>query len=91
MNITFNELRKLKHALPTGSVSKIAGELGIDEQTIRNYFGARKFTSGVNVGNHIQPGPDGGIVSLSDTSILDAAKKIIAEVEANKALQEVLR
>ena len=90
MNITFNELRRLKHALPTGSVSRIAKELGIEEQTVRNYFGAKKFTAGVDVGNHVQPGPDGGIVNLSDTAILDAAKRIITEVEADKALQEVM-
>ncbi len=91
MNITFNELRRIKHALPTGSVSKIAGELGIEEQTVRNYFGAKKFTSDVNVGNHVQPGPDGGIVSLSDTTILDVAQRIIAEKEVDQAVQEALK
>lgn len=86
MNITFNELRNIKHALPTGSVKRIANELGIDEQTVRNYFGAQKFENGVDVDSHIQPGPQGGIVSLSDTTILDAAKKILAEAEAQKSL-----
>jgi predicted transcriptional regulator len=79
MNITFEELRNIKHSLPTGSVYKIAKELGIDQQTVRNYFGAKKFGSGVNIDRHLQPGPDGGIVSLLDTTILDAAKKILAE------------
>ena len=36
MNITFDELRRIKHTLPTGSVSKIASELDIEEQTVRN-------------------------------------------------------
>ena len=36
MHITFNELRQIKHSLPTGSVSRIAKELDIDEQTVRN-------------------------------------------------------
>lgn len=77
MNITFEELRKIKHSLPTGSISKIAGKLGVEEQTIRNYFGAKKYENGQLVGNHIQPGPNGGIVSLEDTTILDLAKNII--------------
>jgi hypothetical protein len=79
MNITFNDLRKIKHSLPTGSVKRIAKELQIDEQTVRNYFGAKKFQDGEIVGNHIQPGPNGGFVLLEDTKILDLAKQIIAE------------
>ena len=43
MNITFEELRRIKHALPTGSVKRIADELNIEEQTVRNYFGAKKY------------------------------------------------
>ncbi|MGE5355956.1 MAG: DNA-binding protein [Deltaproteobacteria bacterium] len=80
MYITFNELRKIKHSLPTGSVKRIADELNIDEQSVRNYFGAMKYTSDEEiVGKHIQPGPDGGIVNLEDTEILDLAKKILEE------------
>lgn len=77
MNITFDELRSIKHRLPTGSVSRIASELGIEEQTVRNYFGANKFEQGDVTGKHLQPGPDGGIVSLADTIILDVARRII--------------
>lgn len=77
MNITFNELRKIKHGLPTGSVSRIAQKLGIEEQTVRNYFGAKKYGNGQVVDAHVQPGPDGGIVHLEDTSILDLARKMI--------------
>ena len=79
MNITFNELRQIKHSLPTGSVARIANELSIEEQTVRNYFGAKKFASGALTGLHIQPGPGGGIVNLEDTTILDTAKRIIEE------------
>lgn len=79
MNITFDELRRIKHQLPTGSVSRIAQELELDEQTVRNYFGAKDFDNGKLTGKHVQPGPDGGIVSLRDTTILDLAKKIISE------------
>ncbi|MCB0692542.1 MAG: DNA-binding protein [Saprospiraceae bacterium] len=83
MNITFDELRKIKHQLPTGGVHMIAEKLNIDEQTVRNYFGAKKFENGELVGNHIQPGPDGGIVQIEDETILKAAKEIIAENKAN--------
>ncbi|MEM9919206.1 MAG: DNA-binding protein [Bacteroidota bacterium] len=77
MNITFQELRRVKHSLPTGSIKRIAKELQIEEQTVRNYFGAQKYESGKLTGRHVQPGPDGGIVSLKDSSILEAALKII--------------
>ncbi len=82
MNISFNELRHIKHSLPTGSISKIANNLQVSEQTVRNYFGAAKFDEGKTTGNHIQPGPDGGIVHLETTTILDLAKRIISESEA---------
>ncbi len=79
MNLTFSELRNIKHRLPTGSVHRIAQELDIDEQTVRNYFGAMKYSDGEIVNKHIQPGPNGGIVNLEDTKILDAAMKILNE------------
>jgi hypothetical protein len=81
MNITFEELREIKHRLPTGSVKKIAEQLNISEQTVRNYFGANKFAEGDLTSNHLQPGPHGGIVSIEDTTILEVAKSIIAEAE----------
>lgn len=79
MNITFDELRQIKHQLPTGSVKRIAETLNIDEQTVRNYFGATKFEDGKTAGTHLQPGPNGGIVHIDDTTIIDLAKKIIQE------------
>ncbi len=81
MNITFDELRAIKHGLPTGSVQKIAQKLSIDEQTVRNYFGAKKYTNGQTVDMHIQPGPGGGIVHLEDLSILNAAKNILRQTK----------
>lgn len=74
MNITFNELREIKHNLPAGSIKKIAEQLNLDEQTVRNYFGAHHLE---NSGNHIQPGPNGGIVHIEDETILNLAKQII--------------
>jgi predicted transcriptional regulator len=79
MNITFEELRRIKHALPTGSVKRIADELQLEEQTVRNYFGAKKYENGQIVSQHIQPGPDGGIVMLEDDTILIVARRIIEE------------
>ncbi|HMN88439.1 MAG TPA: DNA-binding protein [Saprospiraceae bacterium] len=82
MTITVNELREIKHQMPTGSVKRIAKELNIDEQTVRNYFSAGKTSHGsitTDLHLHVQPGPDGGVVRLDDTTILDLAKRIIAE------------
>jgi predicted transcriptional regulator len=79
MNITFEELRRIKHALPHGSVAQIAQELNIDEQTVRNYFGAHKYQEGEVVEFHLEPGPNGGIVHIEDTTILERAQQILAE------------
>jgi len=87
MYITFDELRKIKHALPTGSVKRIADELHMEEQTVRNYFGAKKYENGQIVSQHIQPGPDGGIVSLEDETILKVARRIIEESTQNSMAQ----
>jgi len=82
MNISFEELRRVKHSLPTGSISRMARELSLPEQTIRNYFGAEKYTDGTTVDRHVQPGPNGGIVQLEDTKILELARQIIEEGRA---------
>ncbi len=80
MNITLEELRKIKHSLPTGGIKKIADTLNLDEQTVRNYFGAHHLE---NSGNHIQPGPQGGIVHIEDVTILNLARQIIDESSQN--------
>ena len=69
MVITFNELRRIKDKLPSGSSQRIADELNIDVNVVRNYFG----------GTHLEKGPDGGVVTLDDASILECAMRIIAE------------
>jgi len=81
--ITFNELRKIKDSLPSGSMAKIANDLGLEVETVRNYFGGSNYKAGQCVGVHIEPGPDGGLVMLDDTQILDLALKI---VESNKEI-----
>ena len=80
MIITFNELRRLKDKLPSGSSQRIADELGIDVETVRNYFGG-KHSAQAGAGVHFEQGPGGGLVTLDDTAIFDAAQRILAEVE----------
>ena len=87
MNITFEELRRIKHSLPTGSIGKIAEMLNIEEQTVRNYFGAKKYENGQIVGQHIQPGPSGGIVSIENNTILELARKIIQETDSTQRVE----
>ena len=77
MIITFNELRRIKDKLPSGSSKRIADELNIDVDTVRNYFGGQHFDIGVPVGVHYEKGPDGGVVTLHSTTILDCAMKIL--------------
>jgi len=76
--ITFNELRKIKDSLPDGSIKQIANEFQVSEETVRNYFGGANYEKGTTVGIHMEPGPNGGIVLLDDTSILERAQEIIA-------------
>ena len=71
--ISFNDLRRIKDSLPDGSMHKIADKLNCTVQTVRNYFGGSNYQFGQNVGVHIEPGPDGGIVVLDDTTIYDMA------------------
>ncbi|MDD5783034.1 MAG: DNA-binding protein [Muribaculaceae bacterium] len=79
--ISFNELRRIKDSLPDGSMHKIADQLNVTVQTVRNYFGGSNYEFGKNCGLHIEPGPDGGIVVLDDTTIYDLAIKILEEKE----------
>lgn len=44
--ITFNDLRRLKDSLPDGSTHRIADELHITVQTVRNYFGGSNYEFG---------------------------------------------
>lgn len=82
MNITFNELRKIKDNLPAGSMKQIADRLNVSEDTIRNYFGASHYKTGDCIGMHLEQGPDGGVISLDDTTILDMARIIIEQSHA---------
>jgi len=82
MNISFNELRKIKHQLPQGSMKLIAERLNVSEDTVRNYFGGSHYQEGSAIGFHIEAGPDGGVVALDDTTILDMARELLTEPQS---------
>jgi len=71
--ITFNELRRIKDSLPTGSMHRIADELGLNVDTVRNFFGGHNFKEGKSVGIHLE----------DDTTVLDRALKILDEINAS--------
>lgn len=79
MIITFEELRKIKDSLPDGSMQKIANELGLDVETIRNYFGGYNYRKGQPTGVHFEKGPNGGLVRIEDPRIFDAAMRLLDE------------
>lgn len=80
VNISYNELRRIKHALPHGSMQRIADLLNTSADAIRNYFGADNLNSGTIDGLHFeQGGADGGVVTFDDPTILQLALKILSE------------
>lgn len=85
--LTFNELRRIKDKLPDGSSHRIADELGLSVETVRNYFGGQNFKEGKSCGLHIESGPDGGLVTLNDTTILERALEIIGEESQEPATE----
>ena len=86
--ITFNELRRIKDSLPDGSMHRIADELGMSVETVRNFFGGQNFKNGQSVGIHLEPGPDGGLVMLDDTTVLDKALQILKDSQQINEKQE---
>ena len=86
--ITFNELRRIKDSLPSGSMHRIADELNMTVETVRNFFGGHNFKNGKSVGIHLEPGPDGGLVMSDDRTVLEKALQILRETE-EKITQEV--
>ena len=75
---TFNRLREVKDALPHGSMAVIADELGIAADDVRAFFNGQGTAES---GYHIEAGPDGGIVILNDTRVLEVALRIIWEIK----------
>ena len=82
MVITFEELRHIKDALPHGSMERIANELNLNVDTVRNYFGAEHFEGPDKIADvHFEKSMGGGVVRLEDTTILDHAMAILDEVK----------
>ena len=75
---TFNRLRDVKDSLPHGSMVAIANELGVAAEEVRAFFNGEGTPE---TGYHIEPGPDGGIVILNDTRILEVALRIAWEAK----------
>lgn len=83
ITMTFAELRKIKDSLPHGTMHKIADELQVSVETVRNYFGGSNFRKGESVGVHFEMGgPEGGMVQIEDTRILDMAKRFIPQPQS---------
>ena len=80
--IRFAELRRIKDTLPDGSIHQIAEKLELTVETVWNYFGGYSYEKGQSCGIHIEPGPDGGYVSIDDTTILDMALEMMESREA---------
>jgi hypothetical protein len=84
MVITFEELRHIKDTLPHGSMERIASELGLDIDSVRNYFGAEHFEAPDKIADvHFEKGATGGVAKLESTEILEAAKRILQEMEVH--------
>lgn len=60
-------------------LKKIAQKLGLSEETVLNYFGGAHYNRYSTTGIHTEKGPDGGIVCIDDSTILELALKIIEE------------
>jgi len=84
MLISFEELRRIKDSLPDGSMHRIADNLGLAVETVRNYFGGANFEAGKPTGVHFEKGFHGGYVRIENTSILDAAMSLLEEAEASE-------
>ena len=77
MVLPFQEFRKIKDSLPHGSIEVIAKELGIEAETVRNYFGGTDFGRGKVSGVHFEKGPNGGFVRIDNPDILNCALRLL--------------
>ena len=66
---TFNKLRDVKDSLPHGALDAIAAELNMSGEEVRSFFNGEMAAEGY----HVEPGPDGGIVTIEDARILEVA------------------
>ncbi|MFH1319295.1 MAG: DNA-binding protein [Bacteroidota bacterium] len=81
MVISFEKLRKIKDSLSPGSMKKIADELTINPDTVRNFFGGTHYENGTAAGVHFEKGPNGGLVKIENTEILDCAMRLLKQQE----------
>ena len=81
MVLTFQEFRNLKDKLPDGSMRKIATDLHLDVETVRNYFGGANYRKGKVSGVHFEKGTNGGFVRIDNEEIYNCAMKILQETE----------
>ena len=58
-----------KDSLPSGSMHRIADELGLNVDTVRNFFGGHNFKEGKSVGIHLEPGPKEPIIAMVQVKI----------------------
>ena len=65
-------------------LSASQAELNLNVDTVRNFFGGHNFKEGKSVGIHLEPGPDGGLVMIDDTTVLDRALRILDELNMSK-------
>lgn len=86
MLIRFEDLRQVKDQLPHGSMAKIAQELNLDVDTVRNYFGSQHYENANYVEAHYEQG-GGGVVELEDTQIYQQALKHLNEVKKNESVE----
>lgn len=73
---TFNRLRSVKDSLPHGSMDAIGKELNINPDEVRAYFNGEGIAD-----YHMEAGPEGGIVTFSNTRILEVALRIAWEAK----------
>jgi hypothetical protein len=68
-------------------MERIAHELNLEVDTVRNYFGAEHFENPNKIADvHFEKGVGGGVVRLEDTAILDCAMKILQENQITASL-----
>lgn len=78
--ISFTEFRKVKDSLPKGGTQMLADRLGLEVQTVRNYFGGHDYNAGESAGVHFEQG-GGGVVKMDDDTIYEEAKKMLSELQ----------